>query len=91
MSPGRSRVFRAACSTSAVQSPRDGNSSGVTTTGPSEIAKSRAFAPVSSGATQSFMSVKPPIAPSAPITAAIRRSDSTCSAPAGNGIASSGP
>ncbi len=41
-------------STSAIQSSRNGNSSGVTTTGPSEIAKSRAFVPSRSRATQSI-------------------------------------
>ena len=55
------------------------NSSGVTTTGPSEVAKSLPFAGPSptvisfscrSRADQSFITVKPPIAPSAPTTAA---------------------
>src|SRR3954470_4053707 len=55
------------------------SSSGVTTTGPSEVAKSLPFAGPRptfisfrwrSRADQSFMTVKPPIAPPAPITAA---------------------
>ena len=79
MSPRFPRERSSPFTRATISRRRSPSSSGVTSTGPSEVAKSLPFAGprptfiscrCRSRADQSFMTVKPPIRPSAPITAA---------------------
>src|SRR5205823_3611383 len=77
MSPRFPRERSSPFTRATISSRRSPSSSGLTTTGPSEVAKSLPFAgpsPIAiscrwrSRPAQSFITVKPPLAPSAPIT-----------------------
>ena len=79
MSPSSPRERSSPLTRAVITALVPSNSSGVTTTGPSEVAKSLPFAGPSptfissrwrSRADQSFITVKPPICPSAPMIAA---------------------
>ena len=85
-SPARSARSRSSPLTRATIAPRSpANSSGVTTTGPIDVAKSVLFTPGRSAAAHTFASEKPPIAPSAPIIAASPSPWRSSRDPAGHG------